>query len=349
MTDTQSTPAPDGWHEKLEILRSPCCLARLAVVDAAGSSGTRRGSGAGPGASALACAQCGAAYPIEDGVFRLVQGERTDDFYEGRYLRQIGYVPGRNRTKDWLFFNLIQSGVFGELRRALPGGRRARVLDLAGAAGVRWLGETAQTIGLELSLSAAKAAAPIYDISLQADMTTLPLEDVSIDLVWGSYFYEHLEPQTKDRVLREIGRVLRPGGACILQFDCLSSNALTRYARRDTARYEKGFVDHDGHVGLEPLPSALDRMRDAGFTVTRVTKFGTTALQYPSTYSWLGIAYGDQVRWVRWLAAAADRGLSGKRGLAFELGVTVFDRTLSPIVSAKKATRAIVALRRPWA
>lgn len=281
---------------------------------------------------------CQEPYPIERGVIRLVK--QTDSFYEGAYARQIHYRPGRNRIKDWAFFSLVQMGVLGEIKRSLkPGGR---VLEVGCAGGIRWLGEYAKTVGMDLSLASLVEAAQCYPVAVQAKIESLPLEDSSLDLVYGSFFLEHLEGEPKARFLAEVRRVLRPGGGCVFQFDTLSDNRLTRYALRDPKAYHRGFIANDGHLGLEPLSIAIRRFEAAGFRVTRVLKFGTTALQPFATYHWLGLSYGDKVRWVRWLDRLSQTLARTRINSTVEFAVTAFDRVVGPFARLDAATRAIV-------
>lgn len=269
------------------------------------------------------------------------------EFYEGRYLRQIAYLPGANRLKDWVFFHLVQSGVMGDLRRVLvPGGV---VLDLGCAGGIAWLGREAKTVGIDVSYRSLAEAKKIYTGALQADVRVLPIRDSSIDLAWGSYFFEHLLPEQKTQCLGEIWRVLRPGGACVLQFDVLSNNRLTRFAMQDSERFRRGFIENDGHVGLEPLPNAVKRIQDHGFQIVRVRKFGTTSLQYLASYNWLALGYADSHRWVAWLKRLTGILSRSKAGLFYEFLVTVFDRLIDPISKAEKASRAIVVAVKPLA
>jgi SAM-dependent methyltransferase len=267
-------------------------------------------------------------------------GPRFHDFYEGRYLRQIRYLPGQNRLKDWVFFNLVQSGVMGDLRKVLVPG--AVVVDLGCAGGVAWLGREATAIGVDISFASLLEAAKVYRAAVQADVQRLPLSDSSADLVWGSYFFEHLLPEEKDACLQECRRILRPGGALVLQFDVLSNNRMTRFALRDPERFARGFVENDGHVGLEPLPDAIERIRNNGFEVAKVRKFGTTSLQYLATYNWLALGYADTHKWVALLARSTDFLSRSKLGLFYEFAVTAFDRLIDPISKPENASRTIV-------
>lgn len=294
-------------------------------------------------AETITCAPCRKDYPRTEGVVRFVG--QNDSFYEGAYRRQVHYLPGRNWIKNLAFFELVQSGVFGRIRAALP--KKGRVLDLGCAGGVAWLGSRAETIGIDLSFSSLATTTPIYAAALQASVIRIPLADSSCDLVYGSYFFEHLDEDTKKKCLEQVARVLRPGGSIVLQFDTLSNNFLTRFARRDAEAFKKAFVDNDGHVGLEPLSVNISKIESAGLRVDRVLKFGTTPLQYSATYQWLDAAYGANHRWVRACGAITRRISRSPLNLPFEFAITTFDRMLNPFSSVDAATRAIVVARRP--
>lgn len=292
---------------------------------------------------AATCDSCSARYPIESGVVRFKR--EIDDFYEGAYLRQMQFSDSSatgiaGKLKRWAFFNLAQSGVVGEIRRVLPEG--GRLVDLGCAGGITWLGEHGTVIGIELSLSGLELASRIYAAALQADITQIPVSDRSVDVVYSSYVWEHLAPETKDHVLSETARVLRPGGATVIQCDTLGDNPLARYAQHDPEKYKKGFIDNDGHIGLEPGTTLLRRLMDAGFRIDRVLKINATILQYPTTFGWLDLSYGDEVKWVRKLGDAARWMVESKIGLPVELAITAFDRTINPLTRIDAATRVIV-------
>jgi ubiquinone/menaquinone biosynthesis C-methylase UbiE len=121
------------------------------------------------------------------------------------------------------------------------GGRR--VLDLACGPG-RWLHAVrrrgAAAVGLDLSealLHAARAAAPEDGAPLvRADMRVLPFLAASFDLVLSMFTsFGYFATADEDRgVLREIARVLRPGGSLVLDF--LNATQVRRSAAAITTR-----------------------------------------------------------------------------------------------------------------
>jgi SAM-dependent methyltransferase len=268
---------------------------------------------------------------------------QDDAFYEEAYLNEVRHLPGRGRLKDWAFFSLLQSGVFGKLRRVLT--PDSVVVDLGCASGVRWLGNY-HTIGIDLSLGSVRKTTEFYEVSAQASAGLLPIASESVDVVYSSYFFEHVPLGSKDAVLQEMSRVMRPGAACVLLFDVLSDGPFGRFARRDSDAFRRGFIEPDGHLGLEPLSRAAERIERAGLTVEQVAKFGTTALQYMASYRWLANAYGDSLPWVRQLGRLATRISASRMRLPVDLAVTAFDTVINRYTLPDKATRVIVVARK---
>lgn len=315
---------PEASGTFRDLLRCPECHAKLALS-----------------AQEAICEGCGRRAPFSGGVLKLVG---KDDFYEAAYCNEVRHLPGSNALKDLAFFELVQSGVFGHVRDVAPKG--GRILDVGCASGIRWFGRDFETMGVDLSFQSVRNTAAFYALSAQANASRLPLVDGSVDVVYSSYFWEHVPPDQKDHVLEELVRVLRPGGSTVLLFDTLSENAFGRFARRDPAAFHRGFVKPDGHVGLEPLSAALERHRRAGLTVDKVVKLGTTVLQYMASYTWLANAYGDSIPWVRWAGRASRSIANGSLRLPVEWFTTAFDRFVGPWASPDLATRAIVVARK---
>ncbi|AEW00984.1 Methyltransferase type 11 [Niastella koreensis GR20-10] len=99
-----------------------------------------------------------------------------------------------------------------------------------------------------------------------ADATQLPFPDNAFDLVIGNHIMEHIP---NDRLaMREIYRVLQPGGRAILQvpFSESISNTLEVPDINDPKQQSALFGQKD-HVRIYALKDYLQRLRDAGFTV----------------------------------------------------------------------------------
>jgi SAM-dependent methyltransferase len=287
-------------------------------------------------------------YPSTDRIIDFTGS--TDAFYEGAYERQIHFIPDGCRLRNIAFFGLVQSGVLGVLKQELERCReRAVVVDVGCAGGIRWLASNADVIGVDVSISALEHATEHYPLGLRTSGFHLPLQNAAIDIVYGSYVYEHVPPTAKDQFLGEIARVLRPGGSCVLQFDTHADNRLMRWARRDEEAYRRGFVEHDGHVGLETLSQAIRRIDEAGLEIVTAHPFGWTPVQYLPLYSWLDIAYGDKHRWVRVVSRISRWASRNRVGTAYEFAVTMLYQRLQRWAPRNAGTNAIVIARKPTA
>ena len=124
-----------------------------------------------------------------------------------------------------------------------------------------------RVVGLEYSTdqlaSARRLSAPNLEF-VHGDAHTLPFADESFDLVYGRYVLEHLpDPQ---RALREMRRVLRPGGRCCAQENNIEINRFDPPTPRFDALWAKfgrlqAALGGDAYIGLR-----LFRLfREAGF------------------------------------------------------------------------------------
>lgn len=110
----------------------------------------------------------------------------------------------------------------------LPG---HRVLDIGCGTGtlviqIKQLYPDADVVGLDpdpKALARARRKATRASVSVQFDQgfaDTLPYPDASIDCVLSSFMFHHLQGNEKEGMLREVRRVLRPGGTLnLLDFD----------------------------------------------------------------------------------------------------------------------------------
>jgi ubiquinone/menaquinone biosynthesis C-methylase UbiE len=167
--------------------------------------------------------------------------------------------------------------------------QRARVLDLLGpAAGERILdigvgpgllaqdlatlvGEAGEMVGIDLSpdmvaASARRLAALPQARVLEGDAAALSFPDAYFDAAVSTQVYEYVADMP--RALRELRRVLRPGGrALILDTDWRS----IVWHSSDTVRMERVLACWDAHLHDPHLPARLGALlREAGFIVRRV-------------------------------------------------------------------------------
>ena len=230
-----------------------------------------------------ACASCGREYPEAGKVVRFMDGD--DSFYEGTYLNQIGFIPGGEQLrKAWPLW-LINNGYVWRVRNNVPAG--SVVLELGCAGGVKYFGARYRMIGLDVSMSSLEAAAEVYESCIQADASRgLPLPDASVDAIASSFFWEHIPPDVKPAMLRELRRVLRPAGRLIFLYDVETSNPLVSAMRRSSAQlYDAEFIVRDGHLGYQRPAENIDIFEREGFRVVEQLGLERTPLQSTSVYS----------------------------------------------------------------
>lgn len=99
-----------------------------------------------------------------------------------------------------------------------------------------------------------------------ANATQLPYDDERFDLVIANHIMEHIPEDRK--AMREIYRVLKPGGRCILQvpFSVVVSSTLENVHLSDPKKRAELFGQKD-HVRIYNLFDYINRLKDAGFTV----------------------------------------------------------------------------------
>ena len=209
----------------------------------------------GPLASAvgdLNCPGCGLSYPVRDGIPDFCPG---DDFYEGRW-------PATNMSagslRNWL---VKKERFFVQQLRS----RRGKVLDLGCGGGWRLFTEVGPVTGVDLSHSSLQRARAVYESVARADLGELPFADDSYDFVLSSDVLGHVACERKERVWREIHRVLKSGGMTIHYIEADADDPLMRFAKRHPDLYERHIVAPEGHIGLETPEAITSRFRQAGF------------------------------------------------------------------------------------
>lgn len=130
-----------------------------------------------------------------------------------------GYVHGGSDAREVARLEKQARWAAPVLLRDFHAGPGMRVLDLATGVGAmahelrsRFAG--AQVLGLDFAraqLDRARQRQPWLPL-VQADAAALPFRDGSFDRVHASWFLEHV--RTPVEILREVRRVLKPGGRC---------------------------------------------------------------------------------------------------------------------------------------
>ena len=168
-----------------------------------------------------------------------------------------------------------------------------RALDIGCGPGLttealaRAVGPQGHVLGVDVAppmLEIAKrrcASLPQVDFGM-ADVTRLPYQDASFDIALASQVYEYVADI--DHALKELARVIRPGGRAVL-VDTDWESAV--WASHDDARMRRMIETWNEHIPHPQLPRTLKRrMESAGFSNVRVEVVPLLNLDYdPNTYS----------------------------------------------------------------
>lgn len=274
---------------------------------------------------AYRCPSCAELFPVEKGVVRFM--EATDDWYEGRYLHTLGYLP-RSESPPFVWpLWLIKAGYVWDVRRFVPEG--GTLLEMGSASGIAYFAKRFRVIGLDLSFSSLAQVATLYDTCLMADaMSGIPLPDASVDAIASSFVWEHIPPESQLGLLDECRRVLKPGGRLVFLHDIDPQNPIYRKMRRDDPElFHEIFIVRDDHMGWQSAAANFAVFDSGGFDVLACR--GTERLVFsPPTY--------DKVsNWPGWLGALGRFGERFREGLPFHLwnaGLRLFDETIGRLL-----------------
>lgn len=259
--------------------------------------------------SGRSCRSCHQHYPEEAGVVRFL--DSTDEFYEGRYLNTVAFVPATESPwRAWPIW-LMSSGYPWAVRHHVPAG--ANVMEMGCASGIAYFAARYRVLGLDLSFSSLAQVSPLYDTCIQADVTQrIPLPDACLDGIFSSYVWEHIPPADKPGALAELCRVLKPGGKLVFLFDVEGNTPIYRVLkRRDPDLYREVLIEREGHLGWESPEANREQFEAAGLRVLEYR--GKDKLLIPPPMF-------DKVgQWGGGLKRLGDVGVWFSRGLRFQL------------------------------
>ena len=172
----------------------------------------------------------------------------SDEVLDARYFRALDRFDMRFARTMWVYDNVRAGSTLLDL------GCGAGMLALLKRKGVT-------LAGVDLSEECALASRRNgYDLTCAAELTRLPFADDSFDYVASLDVLGHVEFRDKDAVLREVARVLRPGGVTLHGIECTDRRAQKSYDEMSEEELRR-FVAVDGHVGLEEEQEHAARFR----------------------------------------------------------------------------------------
>lgn len=247
-------------------------------------------------ASAWQCRTCGRSFPIAGGLVRFAE-------VDSKYEEQEASRWDRGTSKWTLPF--VDVGVTWFFSKYVP--PETRVLDVGCGTGLQFIARHAKEVcGVDLAPARLRKAAEIYTEVSVGSLLELPYPNEYFDVVLSVDVIEHIPAEVKDRALREMLRVIRPGGRMVHVLDLDSRKPLYRWAESDPALFKKYFVDQMGHYGLETATAAIARFDALGMHRLAVEATNRTELQHPENYAWqFDNEYRHKSRAVRLLTSAS--------------------------------------------
>jgi len=294
------------------------------------------------GSSELHCPECRRAFPVERGVVRCL--DASDEFYEGRYLNTIKFVP-RNERFWWSWpLWLINSGYVWKVRQHVPAG--GVVVEVGCASGIAYYPSRYAVVGVDLSFSSLAQVAELYHRVIQADLVEgIPMPDGSVDAIVSSYVWEHIPPESKPRALAECARILRPGGKLVFLYDVESENPVYRRMKTaDPALYQEVLIDREGHLGWESADDNSAHFRAAGFR--EIETRGKEKLFFSP------MMYDKVKQWGGGLERLGDLGLKLRSGPVFQLYnafLRAFDESVGRVLPRSWSRVAVSVCEKPAA
>lgn len=220
--------------------------------------------------SGLYICECGREIPHSSGIYRFV---KNDNFYEGKFTATNQSQNMLNKLFSfivgWLSIDGNEERMWKRSKRFIKsqymGEQQLEILNIGAGGGHEFLNHLGLVTAIDLSLKSLLTAQKIYDFCYQANATELPFSDNAFDLVFSAHLLGHIPLNEKQKVIREIYRVTKPGGLSLHSAECEANNFFYKRAKRYPDLYKKYFKDMYGHYGLEYPSQCKKRFRDESF------------------------------------------------------------------------------------
>ena len=159
-------------------------------------------------------------------------------------------------------------------------------------------------------------------------MPRLPFRSGLFDAVVSSHVIGHVAVGEKDELVREIVRVLKPGGMTAHIIETDSAHPAVAAAKSRPRAYQEKFIDQHGHIGLEPASRVIKRFEDGGLRLVErrlVDAVIPSAMNTRRFFNDPDFASIPHLQWsrrfARWTAA------SSVANAAYEVGAGTFHHT----------------------
>ncbi|HWP92013.1 MAG TPA: DUF3048 domain-containing protein [Thermodesulfobacteriota bacterium] len=234
---------------------------------------------------ALACIAGHGPWPVENGIVRFTASALS---HENRWISPCrewnGWEPWGwviRRNSHWGIPHLLRPML------ARPGRYPLQIVDLGCGGGWEFLTGFGHVTGVDYRTAALKSAASLYDRVILSSVDKLPFADNSADVVVSIWLFEHLPERQFVATLREVRRILRPGGRLIFFTDLDSSKPILRWAKQFPELYARHHVDAVGHHGLRSLRYTKFLLQREGFVENETVAVNKSSLLQPVTALWM--------------------------------------------------------------
>ena len=227
----------------------------------------------------LVCSSCDYILNNQKGVYtsRSLGNIDEKNFYDQIYDREKGgdWIVG---LKNESFFKKVLEKISLSYRRERffkqnIKGYNNLILDLACGAGRGYFKDYGEVVGIDLSIKPLEVAKNRYDMVILGSAIELPFSDNSFDYVVSSDFFGHIKDENKDEIIKEIYRILKPGGKTLHIIETDSKNRWFKFAHKYPELFQKYFIEQiGGHIGLEMPDQVVGRWKKNNFEVAKAIK-----------------------------------------------------------------------------
>lgn len=223
-------------------------------------------------------------------------------------------------------------------------------LEFGCGGGNRWLASNYEMTGLEYGMSAVVAAQKVYANSLYGDASDTLFREMSFDFTCSCFVLEHLPPLVAEKTIKEMWRILRPGGKFISLMDLHCDRPFLRKLReRYPAVYRETMIDNPGHLGLVSADQWHEAVIAAGFEIVVWRLQSRFPISDLATYACLASSRSAPLH-LRLLGKCAS-WLASKSpwGFLYLMLLTLLDDVLGWMFPRSWAYRLLFVLQKPQA
>ncbi len=275
---------------------------------------------------------------------QLLTGERHE--FGDAFIASSGRIMIENSWRGKFVRRFTCGHYFNFIENHVPAG--AQGLEFGCGGGNRWLARNYRMTGLEYGLSATTAASQVYDDCIHGDVSDTPFSDKSFDFACSCFVLEHLPPLIAEKALKEMWRILRPGGKFIALMDLHCDRPFLRKLReRYPAVYQEAMIDIPGHRGLISAAQWRTGVMAEGFEIQVWRQQSRFPISDLATYAYLASS----------LSAPPHLRLLGKRALwlaqkkhwgsLFPMSLTVLDDLFGWMFPRSWGYRLLFVLQKP--